>query len=95
MGTHAERVAIGSHVSREDQDAFALASHQRAIAAIDAGRFDDELVPVTVRDAKGRETEVTSTRTPGATPPPRPSPASSPPSPCRTARTAATRPSAP
>ncbi len=58
MGTHAERVAIGSHVSREDQDAFALASHQRAIAAIDAGRFDDELVPVTVRDAKGRETVV-------------------------------------
>jgi acetyl-CoA C-acetyltransferase len=59
MGTHAERVAIGSHVSREDQDAFALQSHQKAIAAIDAGRFDDELVPVTVRDAKGRETEVT------------------------------------
>jgi acetyl-CoA C-acetyltransferase len=58
MGTHAERVAIGSHVTREDQDAFALASHQKAIAAIDAGRFDDELVPVTVRDAKGRETEV-------------------------------------
>jgi len=58
MGTHAERVAIGNHVSREDQDAFALVSHQRAIAAIDAGRFDDELVPVTVRDAKGRETEV-------------------------------------
>ncbi len=58
MGTHAERVAIGSRVSREDQDAFALASHQRAIAAIDAGRFDDELVPVIVRDAKGRETEV-------------------------------------
>jgi acetyl-CoA C-acetyltransferase len=59
MGTHAERVAIGSHVGREDQDAFALASHQKAIAAIDAGRFDDELVPVTIRDAKGRETEVT------------------------------------
>jgi acetyl-CoA C-acetyltransferase len=58
MGTHAERVAIGNQVSREDQDAFALVSHQRAIAAIDAGRFDDELVPVTVRDAKGRETEV-------------------------------------
>ena len=33
MGTHAERVAIKDHVSREDQDAFALASHQRAIAA--------------------------------------------------------------
>jgi len=58
MGTHAERVAIHDHVSREDQDAFALTSHQRAIAAIDDGRFADELAPVTVRDAKGRETVV-------------------------------------
>ena len=58
MGTHAERVAISDHVSREDQDAFALASHQKAIAAIDAGRFDAEMAPVTVRDAKGRETVV-------------------------------------
>src|SRR6187200_2633575 len=53
MGTHAERVAIKDHVSREDQDAFALASHQRAVAAQDAGRFEAELVPVPVRDAKG------------------------------------------
>ena len=59
MGTHAERVAIGEAVSREDQDAYALASHQKAIAAIDAGRFDAEMAPVTVRDAKGRETIVT------------------------------------
>jgi acetyl-CoA C-acetyltransferase len=58
MGTHAERVAISEHVSREDQDAFALASHQKAIAAIDAGRFDAEMAPVTVQDAKGRETVV-------------------------------------
>jgi acetyl-CoA C-acetyltransferase len=58
MGTHAERVAIKDHVSREDQDAFALRSHERAIAAIDAGRFRDEMVPVTVRDGKGRETVV-------------------------------------
>ena len=58
MGTHAERVAISNAVSRKDQDEFALASHQRAIEAIDAGRFDDEIVPVTVRDAKGRETVV-------------------------------------
>src|SRR6478672_6376837 len=43
MGTHAERVAIHDRVSREDQDAFALASHQKAIAAMDAGRFDAEL----------------------------------------------------
>jgi acetyl-CoA C-acetyltransferase len=58
MGTHAERVAIHDHVSREDQDNFALASHQRAIAAIDGGRFADEIAPVTVRDSKGRETVV-------------------------------------
>ena len=55
MGTHAERTAIAEHVSREDQDAFALESHRRAIAAMNAGRFADELVPVPVRDAKGRE----------------------------------------
>ena len=60
MGTHAERVAIKDHVSREDQDAFALASHQKAIAAIDAGRFDAEIAPVTIRDAKDRETVVTT-----------------------------------
>ena len=58
MGTHAERVAIHDAVSREDQDAFALRSHERAISAIDAGSFADELVPVPVRDAKGRETVV-------------------------------------
>jgi acetyl-CoA C-acetyltransferase len=58
MGTHAERVAISEQVSREDQDAFALASHQKAVAAIDAGRFAGEMAPVTVRDAKGRETVV-------------------------------------
>jgi len=64
MGTHAERVAIKDHVSREDQDAFALASHQKAIAAIDAGRFEAETAPVTVRDAKGRETVVTTDESP-------------------------------
>ena len=58
MGTHAERVAIKDAVSRDDQDAFALASHQRAIAAIDENRFADEIAPVTVRDPKGRETLV-------------------------------------
>ncbi len=56
MGTHAERVAISNKVSRQDQDEFALRSHQRAVAAIDEGRFEAEIAPVTVRDAKGRET---------------------------------------
>ncbi len=64
MGTHAERVAISDHVSREDQDAFALASHQKAIAAMDAGRFAAELAPVTIRDAKGRETVIAEDENP-------------------------------
>ena len=55
MGTHAERVAIKDSVSREDQDRFALTSHQRAIAAIDEGRFADEMAPVTVAGPKGQE----------------------------------------
>lgn len=48
MGLTAERVARHYNVSREDQDAFALASHQKALAAQAAGRFDDELIPVPV-----------------------------------------------
>jgi acetyl-CoA C-acetyltransferase len=58
MGTHAERVAIKDSVSREDQDRFALTSHQRAIAAIDAGRFADEIAPVTVAGPKGQDVVV-------------------------------------
>src|SRR6478752_7138164 len=58
MGTHAARVAIKDHVDRADQDAFALASQHRAIAALDAGRFDAEMAPVTVRAAEGCETSV-------------------------------------
>ncbi|HEX5590812.1 MAG TPA: acetyl-CoA C-acetyltransferase [Candidatus Limnocylindrales bacterium] len=64
MGTHAERVAISNAVSREDQDAFALESHRRAIEAMDAGRFGDEMAPVTIRDAKGRETIVDTDENP-------------------------------
>ena len=64
MGTHAERVAIRAGVSREDQDAFALESHLRAVAAQDAGRFDAEMAPVTIRDAKGRETVIAADESP-------------------------------
>ena len=46
-GLVAENHARESRISREEQDAFALRSHQRALAAIDAGRFADEIVPVT------------------------------------------------
>ena len=49
MGTHAERVAAHAAISREDQDRFALESHQKAIAAIDAGLFADEIIRVPVR----------------------------------------------
>jgi acetyl-CoA acyltransferase len=51
MGLTAERVARHYNVSREDQDAFALESHRKALAAQAAGRFTDELIPVTVTTA--------------------------------------------
>jgi acetyl-CoA C-acetyltransferase len=56
MGMHAERVASKHDVSREAQDAFALRSHERAMAAQQAGRFDEEIVPVTVPGKKGDTT---------------------------------------
>lgn len=48
MGLTAERLAVKYEVSREEQDAFSLASHQKALAAISEGRFKDEIVPYTV-----------------------------------------------
>jgi acetyl-CoA acyltransferase len=48
-GLVAENHARESRISREEQDAFALRSHQRAIAAIDEGRFAGEIVPVTAK----------------------------------------------
>jgi len=56
MGMHAERVADKHDVTREAQDAFALRSHERAVAAMDAGRFRDEIVPVEVAGKKGPTT---------------------------------------
>ena len=53
MGETGENVAEQWGVSREDQDAFALLSQQRAVAAIEAGRFADQIVPVTVPQPKG------------------------------------------
>ena len=58
MGETAENVAERWGVSRERQDAFALESHQRSVAAIEAGRFDDQLVPVEVVGRKGETTVV-------------------------------------
>ena len=51
MGLTAERVARHYQISREDQDAFALASHRKALAAQAVGRFADELIPVYVTTA--------------------------------------------
>ena len=53
MGETAERVARKYEVSREDQDAFALRSHQRALAAQKSGRLAEEIVPVEVPQKKG------------------------------------------
>lgn len=53
MGETAENIWDISHISREEQDAFALNSHQRAIAAIDSGKFKEEIVPVFVPQRKG------------------------------------------
>src|SRR5690554_1856796 len=50
MGLTAEKVAQQWKVSREAQDAFALQSHQRAVAAMKAGEFSDEITPVTVQE---------------------------------------------
>jgi 3-oxoadipyl-CoA thiolase len=58
MGETAENVAERYGVSREDQDAFALESHRRAVAAAEAGRFDDELVTVEVPQPKGEPVTV-------------------------------------
>jgi acetyl-CoA acyltransferase len=51
MGLTAERVARSYNISREDQDAFALASHQKALAAQASHRFDEELISVKISNA--------------------------------------------
>ena len=52
MGTTAENVAQKWQITREEQDAFALASQEKALAAIAAGRFKDEITPVTIKVKK-------------------------------------------
>ena len=66
MGLTAELVAERHQISRQDQDCFALQSHQRAAAAIQAGKFVDEIVPVPTRiahlqtDGSSRFAEITA-----------------------------------
>jgi acetyl-CoA C-acetyltransferase len=53
MGGHAEYTAARAGITRADADAFSLASHQKAVAAIEAGRFEREIVPVEIEGRKG------------------------------------------
>ena len=53
MGLTAENLAVKYGISREEQDAFALQSQERAFAAIESGRFKDEIIPVEIPQRKG------------------------------------------
>ena len=68
MGVTAENVARENEISREDQDAFALESQNRAARAIEAGYFDSQIVPVTLKTRKG-EVEFARDEHPKATTP--------------------------
>ncbi|MEO1622469.1 MAG: acetyl-CoA C-acyltransferase [Cyanobacteria bacterium J06632_3] len=63
MGLTAEHVATQFNISREDQDAFALRSHQRALKTISLGRFDDEIIPVPVKETHYVEGQTKATET--------------------------------
>jgi 3-oxoadipyl-CoA thiolase len=67
MGETAENVAERHGISRDDQDAYALRSHERAVAAAREGRFDDEIVPVDAPAPGGRGQPVTVTADEGPT----------------------------
>jgi acetyl-CoA C-acetyltransferase len=63
MGEYAEYTAEKAGVSRQDQDAFAYDSHRKAVAAVDAGKFKDEILPVPV-PGKGGPTTVAADESP-------------------------------
>jgi acetyl-CoA C-acetyltransferase len=64
MGEAAEFIADEFEVTRQEMDEFALSSHQKAISAIEAGKFRAEIVPVEVKDAKGQVTVVDTDESP-------------------------------
>ncbi|WP_299025691.1 acetyl-CoA C-acyltransferase [uncultured Thermanaerothrix sp.] len=64
MGETAENIAEMTGITREEQDRFALRSHQRAIAAIDSGRFAEEIVPVPIPQPKGEPVLATTDERP-------------------------------
>jgi 3-oxoadipyl-CoA thiolase len=64
MGETAENLNAEASIPREEQDAFTLESHRRAIAAIDSGRFSEEIVPVPIPQRKGDPLLVTTDERP-------------------------------
>ena len=65
MGETAENIAAERpHITREKQDTFSLRSHQRAIAAIDSGRFAQEIIPVSTSQKKADSIVVTTDERP-------------------------------
>ncbi len=64
MGETAENIAEATGITREEQDRFAVRSHQRAVAAIDAGKFAEEIIPVPVPQRKGDPMLVTTDERP-------------------------------
>ena len=67
MGNAAEFIADEYEVTREAMDRYATGSHQKAIAAIDSGKFDAEIVPVMFRNRKGEEVRFQATMEDGET----------------------------
>lgn len=66
MGSAAELCAAECEISREDQDAFAISSYQRAQSAENAGKFESEIVPVPLKDRKGDVTLISKDEEPFA-----------------------------
>ena len=64
MGETAENIADLTGITRQEQDAFALESHRRAVAAIDGGKFSEEIVPIPVPQRKGEALMVTTDERP-------------------------------
>ena len=64
MGLHGSKVAREEECSREDQDAWALRSHQKVLAAVDDGRMAEEIVPVTIPDKKKGDVTVDTDEAP-------------------------------
>jgi acetyl-CoA C-acetyltransferase len=64
MGHAAEHIAETFGITREAMDGYALASHQKATAAIDTGKFKEEIVPVSVEDARGQPSLVLTDEAP-------------------------------